>query len=170
MSRLDIRNIVVALGVAIAGTGFAEASGPGHKSKGGGNSKSCVTVTETELEVKLAGAGAQAAAKGRAESKVITVTNTATSVSTTNAFLAINAKGLVLDDGAVVTFQLNGNTVGTGSVKGRQVKLRLSTRKGDTVPTVNPGDVLTVVDPDGTTVDMTGTAGASQSETESSGN
>lgn len=176
MSRHEIRKLVIAIFITLAGAGFSQASSPrggsgggsggGHHNSNDDNNNSSVTVTETEVEVALKGVGTQAAAKGRAESKLITIVNASTSTTTTNSLLTISVKRLTLADGATVTFQLNGNAIGTGSVKGGQARLRLSSKKGDVVPTVNQGDVLTVVDPDGTTTDLTGTAGAPQTHTE----
>lgn len=181
MSRFEIRSLVFALGVAVTGAGFVEASSREHHSNSRdtkSNSRdtnsnedsnnSTITVTETENEVKLVGAGAQSAARGHAESKVITVTNSATSTTKTNASLSIGVKRLTLADGVVVTFQLNGSSLGTGSVKSGKASLRLSTKKGDTVPPINKGDVVSVIDPDGSTTDLSGTAGASHSQTETS--
>jgi hypothetical protein len=165
MSRVATRSVSLVLTVLIVGTGFVDAvaRGPGKSE----TSTSTTTVTEVETEAKLAGAGSQTGAKGYAESTVVTVTNTSTSTSTTNSFLTVHVRHLTLTAGSTVTFQLNGSTIGTGTVKHHRAYLRLSTKKGDTVPTVNQGDTLTVLDPDGMTVDLTGTFDAPETETES---
>lgn len=180
MSRFEIRSVVFALGIAVAGAGFVEAASRNSSSSSRDtkstskdtntnedSNNSSITVTETENEVKLVGAAAQTAAKGHAESKAITVTNTTTSTTKTNSSLCISVKKLTLADGAVVDFQLNGSSVGKGTVKRGMASLRLSTKKGDTVPAINAGDVVSVIDPDGSTADLTGTAGAAQTQTES---
>lgn len=173
MGQFAVRSLVAALAISIAGAGFVQASAPGNKEKEKEDSQksstTATTVTDTEIEAKLVGVGTQVAAKGYAESKVITVTNTATKASTTRSFLTMSVKSLTLVDGSIVTFQLNGNAIGTGSVKSGRAKLSLSSKKGDTVPAVGQGDTLSVVDPDGTSVDLTGTFGAAQTETETSG-
>lgn len=169
MRQLAVRGLAVALSVAIVGAGMAQASAPGNKPSESSKKKS-TTVTEVQTEAELAGVvgGAQVAAKGHAESTVITVTNTATNTSTTNSFLSVGVKGLTLADGAIVTFNLNGTSLGTGTVKKGRASITLSTKKGATVPVVNSGDTVTVVDPDGTTVDLTGTFGTAETETENS--
>lgn len=167
MSRCVFRSLMWALAVALAGATIVEASAPGGKSST--KTKSTKVVTETETEASLAGGSTQAAAKGYAESEVVTVTDTTTSTSTTNSKLTISVKGLTLADGDVVTFNLNGTAIGTGTVASGRAKLRLTTKNGDTVPTVNAGDTIDVIDPDGSTVDLTGAFGAPETETESSG-
>lgn len=168
MSRFAFKSLAWAVAVAFVGATFVEASAPGGKSSSGRRS-STRTVTEVETEARLVGGTTQAVATGYAESEVVTVTDTATSTTTTNSRLTICVKGLTLADGSVVTFNLNGAAIGTGTVASGRAKLRLSTKNGDTVPTVNPADTLDVIDPDGTTVDLTGAFGALQTETESCG-
>lgn len=167
MRRFAIHGLALALAVSVGGMGVVQASAPDND-KVPETKQSTRVVTETETGARLAGANGQTAAKGFAESKVVSVTDTTTQVTTTNAALSICVKGLTLVDGAVVTFQLNGTTLGTGTVKNGRAALRLSTRKGDTVPAVAAGDTITVIDPDGTTIDLTGTFGPLQTETENS--
>ncbi len=164
MKRFAIRSLGMALAVLIAATGSLWASGP---DKGGSSkSKSTQTVTETELKARLVGVGTQAGASGYAESKVITVTNKTTNVSTTNSSLSISVKRLKLADGAKVTVQLNGKALGTASVKRGSVVFSLSTKRGNTVPVIVTGDTFSVLDPDGSTVDLNGKTGAAVTETE----
>lgn len=172
MSRLAVRILAAVLTLSVLTTGVVSASAPGsketekEKGKDGGGAK---TVTEAETEAKLKGTGTQAAAKGHAESKVITVTVKATGATTTQSSLSASVKKLTLADGSVVTFQVAGNTVGTGTVKSGQASLRLSTKKGNTVPTVNAGDSFSVLDTDGTTVILSGQFGPIKTDTETSG-
>ena len=166
MTRFAVQGLVLAMAVPVVGAGFVEASAPGNRS--GVKKVSTKTVTEAETEASLKGAGAQAAAKGHAESKVTTVTDTTTNTSTVKSCLSISVKGLVNLEGLVVTFNLGNSTLGTGTVKNGRASLTLSSKTA-TVPTVNPGDIISVIDPDGTTVDLSGAFGAVQTETESSG-
>jgi hypothetical protein len=167
MKRTTIQKIGMALAVLIATAGSIQASGPDKE--GHSTSKSTQKVSETELKAKMVGAGTQAAAKGYAESKVVTVTNTTTNVSTTNSSLSISIKKLTLTDGSVVTFQLNGKALGTGTVKSGRAGLSLSTKRGNTVPAVATGDTVSVLDPDGSTVDLSGKTGAAITESEGGG-
>lgn len=163
MKSVILRGAIVACGVLVASAGFVQASGSdrGGKDDGkGGGGSSAVSVTEVQLEAPLTGGTTQTAAKGYAESEVVTVTKTTTNTTTTYSRLTIGVKGLTLADGAIVTFEVNGTSVGTGTVKSGRAMLRLSSKKGDTVPTVNAGDSVTVLDPDGTTQDLTGTFAA----------
>jgi hypothetical protein len=122
---------------------FLPASEPGTK------------VTETHLYAKLVGFGSQRGAKGYVRDYVVTFPNTSTRQS--HSLLSVSVRYLKLPRGSSVTFQLNGTTIGTAIVKEyHRAHLQLWTRKGDTVPTINEGDALTVVDPDGTTIDLTG--------------
>ena len=155
MQGITIRSLLVAFCVLIASTAAVRADGSGGD--GGGDNK---TETEAQTEAKLLGAGAQTAAKGYAESTVITITDKTTNTTTTSSCLTVSVKGLTLADASVVTIQLNNTTIGTGTVKSGRASLRLSSKKGGTVPTVAAGDTLTVLDPVGTNVvDLTGTFG-----------
>ncbi|MBS0205877.1 MAG: hypothetical protein JSS49_23500 [Planctomycetes bacterium] len=167
MTQLAIRSGLAAMAMALVTGGVAQASAPGHSEYHRSTTVSTRTVTETETNAKLTGAGAQTTAVGYVESNVTTVTDTVANTTTTNSSLTITVKRLTLANGSVVDFQLNGTSVGTGVVTNGRASLRLFTKSGAVVPAVATGDTLTVVDPDGVTVDLTGTFGAAISETES---
>lgn len=160
MKRFALGSLMVALAAAIFGTGLVEASGPERH----GNSKSTSTVSEQESKAKLVGSGAELGASGYVESKVITVTVKATGVATTSSSVSISAQRLKLANGAVVSFQVNGKAVGTGVVTNGRASFRASTKTGATVPAIVTGDKVTVVDANGAS--LTGTVGASRTETE----
>jgi hypothetical protein len=144
MNRLIVREIAVALLAVLLAPGFLLASDPDPKS------------TETHLYATLVGLGSQAGAKGYVRNYAVTFNNTTTKQS--HSLLSISARYLKLPHGSTVTFQLNGATVGTAIVREyNRAHLRLLTRKGDTVPTINAGDTLTVIAPDGRTIILTGT-------------
>lgn len=145
-------------------TAFAAGSDDGTSDDG---SKTVVTVTETETTAKLKGQGSQASASGCAESSTVTVSNSSTNTSKTNSTLSIGVKKLSLADGSVITFAIKGNAVGTATVKKGKASLKLSTKKGDSVPTVNAGDVVKVIDSDGKSTDLSGNFGAASTHTES---
>jgi hypothetical protein len=169
MKRFWIRKLLVALAVSIVGAGIVEAAAPGSKTRTNSARVSTTTSTEAETTASLAGSGTQTVSKGRAESCVVTVTNTVTNTTTTNSSLEVSVKKLTLANNAIVTFKLNGTSLGTATVKTGKAKLRLSTKKGNTVPAVAAGDTVTVVDPDGTTIDLTGAFGPITTDSENAG-
>lgn len=122
-----------------------------------------VTVTEQTTSATLTGTGTEPAATGHAVYRIITCT-TSTS-TTTNSCLIICVKGLTLADNSVVTFQLNGSTIGTGTVTSGRAHLHLSTKKGDVVPTVAANDSVTVLDAGSATI-LSGTFGAVTTQTD----
>lgn len=165
MTRFAVQGLALAMAVSVVGAGFVEASAPGSRS--GVKKVSTKTVTEAETEASLTGA----VGKGHAESKVVTVTDTTTNTSTVKSCLSISVKGLTSLEGQVVTFSLSSATppsLGTGTVKNGRASLKLSSKTA-TVPTVNPGDTISVTDVTGATVYLSGAFGALQTETESSG-
>ncbi|MDB5390853.1 MAG: hypothetical protein JWM11_6499, partial [Planctomycetaceae bacterium] len=165
----DILTVVEADGTTVDLTGTfglgsngdgngGDGDGNGHGS--GGNGGGSVTASESGLKAKLTGTGTQTAAIGVAEFGTVTLTNKTTGTSTTNSSLGISVGGLTLADSSVVTFNLNGTAIGTGTVTSGNVHILLSSKNGDTVPAVSAADILTVVDPGGTTVDLSGTFGS----------
>jgi hypothetical protein len=144
MNRWIIRPIVVALLALFAVPQFLVAGEPGGDSK----------TVETHLYAKLVGAVSQTGSWGYVRDYVVTKPT----ASLSHALLTVSARYLTVPRGSSVTFQLNGTTIGTATVtEYRRAHLRLWTRTGDTVPTINAGDTLTVVAPDGTTILLTGT-------------
>lgn len=129
------------------------------------DSNSTVTVTESETIAKLI-CKAQTHASGAAEWTSITTTDSTTNTSKTNSKLSVSVRKLTLTDGSTLTFAINGASIGTGTVKKGRASLRLSSKKGDTVPSVGQNDTLTVIDTDGTTIDLTGSFGTVSTQTE----
>lgn len=135
----------------------------GHRS-GSGSGR---TTTEMKSSARLVGTGTLAAARGYAERESVTVTNKATGAQTSNASLSVSVRGLKLANGTVVTFMVGSTNIGTGTVRSGRASVRLSTKKGDTVPAVSQGTRLTV-SAAGTGDTLTGTFGAARKHTESS--
>jgi hypothetical protein len=57
-----------------------------------------------------------------------------------------------LADGTVLSVQVNGNDVGNITLVGGAGSLELSTNDGDTVPNIQPGDVVSLVTSNGATI------------------
>ncbi|MDB5391409.1 MAG: hypothetical protein JWM11_7055, partial [Planctomycetaceae bacterium] len=165
----DILTVVEADGttVDLTGTFGSGSNGDGNGGNGdgnghgsGGNGGGSVTASESGFKAKLTGTGTQTTATGEAEFGTVTLTDTTTGTSTTISSLGIVVSGLTLADGSVVTFDLNGTAIGTETVTSGKVHLLLLSKNGDTVPAISAGDTLTVVESDGTTIDLTGTFGS----------
>jgi hypothetical protein len=142
--KLFIRAFVMASSAVFLTSGFLRAAEPEKNNN------------EVNLYAELAGVGSQAAAKGYVRNYSVTFPSTSTRQS--HSRLAISVRYLKLGRGSTVTFQLNGTTIGSAVVTAyHRAHLLLLTENGNTVPTINAGDTLTVIDPNGTTVDLTGT-------------
>jgi hypothetical protein len=143
MNRWIIRPTVMALLALFAVPQLLVAEEPDGDSK----------TVETHLYAKLVGAGLQTGSWGYVRDYVVTKPT----ASLSHALLTVSARYLTLPRGSTVTIQVNGTTIGTATVREyRRAHLRLWTRRGDTVPTINAGDTLMVIAPDGTTL-LTGT-------------
>ena len=161
MGSLVRRGFLAALALTLVGTAVAEASG----SKRPPRKPPTRMKTEVETKARLVGVGTQLAARGEAEHEVETVTVIATGVSTTQSEFEVSVKSLTLAAGSIVSFQLNGTEVGTGTVNYGRASLKLKTELGGTVPAVVQGDTLTVLGPDGNAI-LSGTFGAPKTEVE----
>lgn len=159
MRRVAVRSLITAIAITLAtGGGLLEACGPGNNTNSTTTwqhqTSRTVTVSESTSVAKLIGTVDQPSASGHAASGSVTYN------STTNTFLTICVKGLTLSDGTSVTFQVDGVTVGSGTVRYGRAFLYLSSKRGDTVPTVTPGSsTVTVTDPNNV-IDLQGTFGA----------
>lgn len=164
--------VVAGLSISYWSPVEAAAPGPSHKSKNHAVTVA-VTVTEVETEAELADPAGVSNAKGHAEYHSVTKTDATGAVVGSATFLSIGVKHLSLADGSTVSYTVagaalvdgNGNAV-TATVKNGRAFLRLSTKKGSVVPTVNTGDAVTVVDASGNVL-VSGAFGAGETETES---
>jgi hypothetical protein len=139
MHGLAIRRVVLAVSAVIVASPLLLAEGPQSRS------------TETHLYAKLVGVGSQPLAYGYARNYVVTFSNTSTRQS--HALFSAALRYLKLPQGTIVTLQLNGTPIGTATIREyNRGHLRLLTRLGDTVPIVNVGDTLAVIDPNGVIV------------------
>ena len=128
--------------------------GGGSGGGGGGGGGGCGTGTETEQRINLTAGTVYPSAKGRAEYETETKTKTTAGVTTTTTSssfsVGVNKTGLAV--GAVLTVSVGGTSVGTATVSKNGAKLRLSTKHGDTVPTVATGTAISITDPSGAVV------------------
>jgi hypothetical protein len=63
-----------------------------------------------------------------------------------NSSFTAGALNVNMADGTVVSFNVNGVSVGAGILRDGRVFLRLDSEDGDTVPTVHVGDIITITD------------------------
>ncbi len=162
MGSLVRRGFLAALALTLVGTAVAEASGP-RRSRG--RRAPTRMKTEVETEARLVGVGSQGRARGEAEHEEETVTVIATGETYSETEFEVSVSRLTLATGSVVSFQLNGTEVGSGTVRFGRASMKLKSEFGDSVPDVVQGDTLTVLDADGNTI-LTGTFRAPKTEVE----
>jgi hypothetical protein len=97
------------------------------------------SAQNTRIEAQLLGSESAPLASGRAKFEQ----------RPNHTKFSVDAKGLQSYDGQTVRIIVNFEEVGTVVVKKGKINLKLDARKGDTVPTVNPGDTVRVVVGDG---------------------
>ena len=97
------------------------------------------SAQNTRLDAQLSGTETVPLATGKARFEV----------KGANTKLTVDGKGLQSYDGQTVRILVNFAEVGTDVVKRGKIDLKLESKKGQTVPSINPGDTVTVVAGDG---------------------
>jgi hypothetical protein len=97
------------------------------------------SAQNTRLDAQLSGTETVPLATGKARFDV----------KGPNTKLTVDGKGLQSYEGQTVRILVNFAEVGTDIVKRGKIDLKLDSKKGQTVPNVNPGDTVTVVVGDG---------------------